>query len=61
MEKFFTFGLEDELVFLPKFSAGWNALKIPKQYKNQANYEMYCYLRYCGIDAEAMFLEKIKK
>ncbi len=57
---FFFIGMDSEIVSLSKYSKGWNELNIPKEYKNKANFEMYCYLKYSSMDAEAMFLEKIR-
>lgn len=56
----FTFGLDNELVLFSKYSHGWNHLDIPKKYKNKENYETYCYLKYAGMDADAIFLAKLK-
>jgi hypothetical protein len=57
-----TFGIGGEIFFYPKYGAGWRDLlsKIGGKYNTPENYEMYCYLKYACMDAEAMFLEKIK-
>lgn len=54
-----------EFVLLHKHKGGWYEMfekhGLDKKYKIKANFETYCYLRYMGFDAEAMFVEKIKK
>ncbi len=60
-----TIGYEGELIFLTNYSKGWNEmfkkLKINLQYKTKENFEHFCYLKYMGIDAESVFVEKINK
>jgi hypothetical protein len=34
---------------------------IPKKYRTHDNYEMFCYLRYMGMDALSITLEKIRE
>jgi hypothetical protein len=47
------------LVNISSHSKGWG--QIPKEYKTRDNFEMFCYMNYMGLDALAMFMEKINK
>ena len=46
-------------VSLHHYIKGWKELDIPQQYKTPENKEMYCYLRYSGLNAAIMFKDKI--
>jgi hypothetical protein len=49
----------NKLVFIHPFSNEWNL--IPEKYRTKDNFDTYCYMRYMGMDAYSMFMEKINK
>ena len=57
------FGIDGEIIQLTKYKKNWHQMfdehKIDKKYKTRENFEHFCYLNYMGIDAEAVFLQKI--
>ena len=56
-------GIDNEIVQLSKHKKGWHELftKINIKYKTKENFEHYCYLNYMGIDAQQMFIIKVKE
>ncbi len=58
-------GFGGEFIVLTKHSKGWHEMfrkfKINPAYKTKENFEHFCYLKYYGIDAESVFVEKINK
>lgn len=61
----FAWGLGGEIIQLSQHGKGWHEMfeehKLDKKYKIKENYEMFCYLKYMCIDAEAWFVEKIRE
>jgi hypothetical protein len=58
-------GLDGEIMQLSKYGKGWHEMfdkhNIDKKYKIKENYEMFCYMNYMCIDAEMMFVEKLRE
>jgi hypothetical protein len=58
-------GLDGEIVQLSKYGQGWHEMfeehKLDKKYKIKENYEMFCYMNYSCINAEMLFVEKLRK
>jgi hypothetical protein len=64
-------GFEGELVFLMQYRKNWYRMfdesvakpypTLDKKYMTTENFEMFCHLNYSGLDAEAMFVEKVQK
>ena len=59
------FGIDGEIIQLTKYKKNWHQMfvehKIDKKYKTRENFEHFCYLNYMGIDAEAVFVQKIRE
>lgn len=58
-------GIDGEIVQLSKFKRNWHKMfeehNINLKYKNLSNFEHFCYLHYMGMDAEAIFVDEIRK
>jgi len=58
------FGIDGEIVQLSKYGEGWHKMfethNLSKLYKTIENFNTFCYLKYMGMDAEQVFIEKIK-
>ena len=58
-------GIDGEIVQLFKFKRNWHKMfeehNINLIYKNLSNFEHFCYLYYMGMDAEAIFVDEIRK
>ena len=59
------FGMDGEIIQLTKYKKNWHGMfdehKLDKKYKTKENFEHFCYLNYLGIDAEAVFVQKIRQ
>ena len=59
------FGIDGEIIQLTKYKKNWHGMfdehKLDKKYKTKENFEHFCYLNYMGIDAEAVFVQKIRE
>jgi hypothetical protein len=61
----FMFGMDGEVIQLTKYKKNWHGMfdehKLDKKYKTKENFEHFCYLNYMGIDAESVFVQKIRE
>lgn len=48
------------IIDIPDSRKYWK-MAIPSEFRNRENYETFCYMEYMGMDATAMFAEKIKE
>jgi hypothetical protein len=66
------FGMDGEIIQLTKYKKNWHGMfdehkldkeykTLDKKYKTKENFEHFCYLNYMGIDAEAVFVQKIRE
>jgi hypothetical protein len=59
------FGMDGEIIQLTNYKKNRHKMfdehKIDKKYKTRENFEHFCYLNYMGIDAESVFVEKIRE
>lgn len=59
------FGIDGEIIQITKYKKNWHKMfdehKIDNKYKTRENFEQFCYLNYMGLDAEAVFVEKVKE
>jgi hypothetical protein len=51
--------IDGSLVNHSSYNKGWN--QIPEKYRTRDNFNTFTYMNYWGMDAVAMFFEKIFK
>jgi len=59
-----SYGIDGEIIQLTKYKKNWNEIfefhDLDIKYKTLENFETYCWLTYANIDADSVFVEKIR-